>query len=88
MSLGLNTFCAKTMVSRILNYSITAKPLRGSANYLSWSYSIQLWGKGKGVQHHLIKQAKDINLMKRIRENGKGSILNCIAYCGNLLIRS
>lgn len=37
------------MVSKIQNYSMTTKPLIGSASYLTWSYS------------HLIKQAKDIN---------------------------
>ena len=60
MSLGFDMFSTKSASSTSPNHGITTEPLTVSANYLSWSSSVQLWGKGQGVQDHLVTQAKDI----------------------------
>lgn len=81
MSLEPNVFGYKIIASSNPKNSIPTKPLIGNMNYLSWSFSVQLWCEGQGILDQLIKQDEDI--VEKVKEKREKTDAN-YAWCGSL----
>lgn len=53
MSFGCDVFGSKNMRIGSSSPIITSERLLGSSNYLSWAFSVDMWGKGQAAQDYL-----------------------------------